>query len=121
MDRCRYLMSSMCTRTRRLAIVNRQPLLLLVSSTSLLPILVPARDVRALPNPLVDLVRGRQRCAVESSMIDAEVRAMEPVMVAPTVDRSVLTRVRDGLRDLVTDDVDDPTVQIDRTPYLKAG
>jgi hypothetical protein len=72
-------------------VVNRQPLLLLVSSTSLLPILVPARDVRTLPSRLADLVRGRlQRCAVETSVIDAEVRAMDSVIVAPTVDRSVL-------------------------------
>jgi Domain of unknown function (DUF6933) len=72
-------------------VVDRQPLLLLVSSTSLLPLLVPARDVRGLPNRLSDLVEsGLRRFGIEAEAIASERQAMVPVAVAPTVDRSVL-------------------------------
>lgn len=42
-------------------VVNRQPLLLLVSSASLLPMIVPASDVRSLPARLASLVKIRLR------------------------------------------------------------
>jgi hypothetical protein len=72
-------------------VVDRQPLLLLVSSTSLLPMLVPARDVRGLPDRLAALVRSRlKRCYIDDRAIDAETEAMVPVAVGPTADRSVL-------------------------------
>ena len=72
-------------------LVDRQPLLLLVSALSLLPIVLPARDVRALPDRLGVVVRGRlSRLGVTAKVIDAEVTAMSPVTVAPTVDRSVV-------------------------------
>ena len=72
-------------------VVDRQPLLLFVSSASLLPMLVPARDVRGLPDRLGALVASRlRRCGIEAQAIAAEQQAMEPVAVAPTVDRSVL-------------------------------
>jgi hypothetical protein len=72
-------------------VVDRQPLLLLVSSTSLLPILLPARDVRVLPGRLRALVGARlQRCGIDTLAIDSELRAMCPVAIGPTVDRSVL-------------------------------
>lgn len=72
-------------------VVERQPLLLLVSSTSLLPVVVPARDVRSLPHRLGAVVASRlRRFDIEPNVIDAEVRAMQPVVVAPTVHRSVL-------------------------------
>jgi hypothetical protein len=72
-------------------VVDRQPLLLLVSSTSLLPMLLPARDVRGLPNRLAALVEGRlKRFGLGDQAIDAEKRAMTPVAIGPTVDRSVL-------------------------------
>ena len=71
--------------------VDRQPLLLLVSALSLLPILIPARAVAQLPDRLADIVAARlRRLGVSSQLIDAEVRAMTPVTVGPTVDRSVL-------------------------------
>jgi hypothetical protein len=38
---------------------DRQPLLLLVSATSLLPLLAPAREVRSLPERLAQLVAAR--------------------------------------------------------------
>ena len=72
-------------------VVGRQPLLLLVSSKSLLPIVLPARDVRSLPGRLGALVASRlQRFGIGPDTIEAELRAMQPVVVAPTVDRSVL-------------------------------
>jgi len=72
-------------------VVHRQPLLLLVSSTSLLPMLAPARDVRGLPDRLAALVESRlKRCGVGDRAIAAEREAIAPVLIAPTVDRSVL-------------------------------
>jgi hypothetical protein len=72
-------------------VVGRQPLLLLVSSTSLLPIVLPARQVRTLPNQLCAVVGARlHRLGVEAELIAAELRAMLPVVTAATVDRSVL-------------------------------
>ncbi len=71
--------------------VDRQPLLLLVSAASLLPMLLPARGVRRLPERLAALVGQRlQRCGVNPLVIGAETRAMGEVVVAPTIDRSVL-------------------------------
>ena len=72
-------------------VVGRQPLLLLVSSASLLPVVLPARDVRSLPHRLADVVASRlRRVGIEAETIDAEVRTMHPVCIAPTVNRSVL-------------------------------
>jgi hypothetical protein len=72
-------------------VVDRQPLLLLVSAASLLPILLPARDVRTLPKRLGALVGARlQRCGIDARAIAAEVQAMGPVVIGPTLDRSVL-------------------------------
>jgi hypothetical protein len=71
--------------------VDRQPLLILVSARGLLPILIPARDVRTLPARLPQVVGARlKRLGIAAPVIDAEVRAMTPVVVAPTADRSVL-------------------------------
>ena len=72
-------------------VVDGQPLLLLVSSTSLLSILTLARDVRTLPQWLPTLVANRLRgLGIGRALIDAEVAAMDPVVVAGTQDRSVL-------------------------------
>ena len=72
-------------------VVDRQPLLLLVSSTSLLPMLLRARDVRTLPERLAALVAARlRRCDIDARAIDAEQHAMRSVVIGPTVDRSVL-------------------------------
>lgn len=72
-------------------VVDRQPLLLLVSSASLLPMLLPARDVRSLPGRLGALVEARlRRCGIDGRAVDAERQAMRPVVLGPTVDRSVL-------------------------------
>lgn len=72
-------------------VLARQPLLLIVSSTSLLPMIVPARDVRSLPERLSSLVEARlRRLGVPAEFIAAELRSMHPVVTAATVDRSVL-------------------------------
>lgn len=72
-------------------VVDRRPLLLLVSAASLLPMLVPARDVGGLPSRLADLVEARlRRCGIAPRTIELERRAMSPVAIGPTVDRSVL-------------------------------
>jgi hypothetical protein len=72
-------------------VVDRQPLLILVSSTSLLPLLVPAREVQGLAGRLPALVKQRLvRLGIDAATVDAEIHAMSPVTVAPTVDRSVV-------------------------------
>lgn len=77
-------------------VVARQPLLLLVSSTSLLPMVVPARDVRSLPDRLPAFVEVRlQRLGVHGDLIAAELRSMVPVVTAATVDRSILGTLND--------------------------
>jgi len=77
-------------------VVARQPLLLLVSSTSLLPMVVPARDVRSLPDRLPALVETRlHRLGMHADLIAAELRSMVPVVTATTVDRSILGTLND--------------------------
>jgi hypothetical protein len=72
-------------------VVDRKRLLLLVSARSLLPILIPARDVRSLPERLPKLVEQRlTRLGVQHPWIAAEVNAMSPVVVAKTSSRSVV-------------------------------
>jgi len=72
-------------------VVDRQPLLLLVSSESLLSILIPARDTRHLPDRLPELVAARlRRLGVSDRQVDPEVSAMNPIALGPTQDRSVL-------------------------------
>jgi hypothetical protein len=71
--------------------VDRQPLLLLVSSRSLLAIVTPARAIRELPDRLPGLVAERlQRLGIERELVDAEAAAIAPVRVGRTLDRSVL-------------------------------
>ena len=72
-------------------VVDRQPLLLLLSARSLLTILTPARDCRRLPARLADLVGVRlHRLGVAPALVAAEMSAMASVSVAPTADRRVL-------------------------------
>jgi hypothetical protein len=72
-------------------VVDRRPLLLLVSSRSLLPLLLPARDVRTLPDRLGQVVTARlRRLGITTPVIEAEQEAMEPVVIGPTCDRSVM-------------------------------
>lgn len=72
-------------------VVDRQPLLLLVSSSSLLALLTPARSVRTLPDRLADLVAARlHRLGAPPEAIEREVAAMERTVVQPTASRSVV-------------------------------
>lgn len=72
-------------------VIDRQPLLLLISSLSLLPLLIRARDVRRLPTRLPEVVGVRlRRIGIPSEVVKSEVEAMRPVIIGPTVDRSVL-------------------------------
>ena len=72
-------------------VVDRRPLLILVSGSSSLPILEPARDVRSLPKRLPLIVENRlKRLGADRDLIASEVAAMQDVLVAPTNDRSVV-------------------------------
>lgn len=72
-------------------VVDRRPLLLLVSASSLLPIVMPARDVRRLPDRLAGVVAVRlTRIGVAPRTVALETQAMTPVVVDRTVDRSVV-------------------------------
>ncbi len=76
--------------------VGRRPVLLLVSALSILPVLVPARDVRGLPDRLTEIVAARLRSlGVPNLLIDRELSAMDSVQVAKTRDRSVLGFMND--------------------------
>lgn len=72
-------------------VVDRRPLVLCVSSESLLAALVPARNVRSLPNRLGEIVGQRlSRLGVARPLVDAELEAMQATHLAKTSDRSVL-------------------------------
>jgi hypothetical protein len=71
--------------------VDRQPLLLLVSSHTLLPIVIPARQVTELPRALPDLVGRRlERLGIDPRAVASELGAMSNVVVTKTIDRSVV-------------------------------
>ncbi|MBI2994141.1 MAG: hypothetical protein HYY48_08205 [Gammaproteobacteria bacterium] len=72
-------------------VVDRRPLLLCVSSTSLLSILAPARDVRSLPQRFPGIVADRlRRFGIPLESIESELNAMHEVRVGRTQDRSDL-------------------------------
>lgn len=72
-------------------VVDRKPLVLLLSSRALLAILLPARDLRSLPSRLGEVVAQRlRRAGMEKQLIDAEVAAMGQVHVSKTSDRAVV-------------------------------
>ncbi len=77
-------------------VIDRQPLLLLLSSTSLLAILEPARELKKLPSRLSALVESRlKRLPIPSHVISCEVAATRAVAVGKTVDRSVVGQMVD--------------------------
>jgi len=72
-------------------VVDRVPILVLVSSASLVAVVTRAQDLRTLPDRLPDLVRTRlRRLGASNELAGAEVLAMSPVLVSKTQDRSVL-------------------------------
>jgi len=71
-------------------VVDRRPLLLFVSSKSLLAVLAPARNVKTLPGRLSTLISERlRRPGIEDHLIVSEMRVMQDVQVGSTQDRSV--------------------------------
>ena len=72
-------------------VVDRRPLLLLLSEKSLLPILTPARNVSDLPDALPELVSVRlRRLGIDHAAIERERSAMSPVLTSRTNNRSVM-------------------------------
>ncbi len=112
-------------------VVDRRPLLLIVSSTSLLAILTHARDVRNLSLRVQSLVTARlMRLGIAQQLIDAEVAAMHPVHIAPARDRSVLGSLVEFAKDtsflLPIRDWDDLSLldvedQLAQTPWRASG
>ena len=77
-------------------VIDRKPLLLLVSAASRLAIVIPARDVKSLPVRLAQIVGLRlRRIGVSESVIASEVAATTLVCVGKTVDRSVTGQLVD--------------------------
>ena len=76
--------------------LDRQPLILLVSSKSRLSMLTPARDVKSLPSRIGEMLSVRlQRLGVDPQLIHAEVEAMDVARVGRTRDRSVMGQLVD--------------------------
>lgn len=66
-------------------VVDRQPLLLVVSSHSLLAMLTPARDVKNLPNRMGAIVQQRlERIGIDPAVIGKDIATMDTVRVCPT-------------------------------------
>lgn len=77
-------------------VVDRRPLLLLVSSTSRLAVLTFAREVRSLPKSLATLIEKRiRRLGVDAEALALEVQATRIVQVGKTVDRSLTGQMVD--------------------------
>lgn len=77
-------------------VIDRQPLLLLVSAESRLAMLSPARDLKGLPGRLGAMVDQRlTRLGVASSVMLAEVTATRTVRVGRTLDRSITGQLVD--------------------------
>jgi len=77
-------------------VVDRRPIVLLVSSKSLLSVLVFARDVKTLPDRVAQVVGDRlRRLPVSEDIVAAEVEAMAQVRVGKTIDRSVTGQMVD--------------------------
>lgn len=82
-------------------VIDRQPLLLLVSERSLLSAIVPARDVRGLPERLAAIVAARlRRLGIDDAIVAAEIETMSVVVVAKTVDRAVTGQMVDFAKSL---------------------
>ncbi len=78
--------------------IGRQPILLLVSEHSLLAILTFARDIRSVAARLDSLVRNRLERVAGKAVVEREIQAMQPVVVAKAQNRSVLGHMNDFVR-----------------------
>lgn len=80
-------------------VIDRQPLLLSVSSTSLLSMVTPAQDVKNLPQWFPRMVADRlERLGVVDGVLRGEMGAMDIVRVGRTEDRSVIGQMVDFAR-----------------------
>jgi len=76
--------------------MGRQPLILAVSEKSLLPLLMPARDLDQLPGHLTRaLIEKLQRMGIPETTIRQEISKMDSVIYAKTANRSVLGSMND--------------------------
>jgi hypothetical protein len=72
-------------------VYGHQPLLLLVSAASLLPIVARAKNLQGLPARLPDVVALRlERLGIAKSLIESERQALIAVQIGPANDRSVI-------------------------------
>lgn len=77
-------------------VIDRQPLLLMVSSRSLLAMVTPARELKKLPLRFPSLVEERlKRLPINMHVRQCEVEATRSFAVAKTTDRSVLGQLVD--------------------------
>ncbi len=82
-------------------IIDRRPLLLMVSARSLLSMVVPARDVRTLPLRVADMIGARlRRLQVDPLVVESEIQAADPIVVGRALDRSVVGHMVGFGRDL---------------------
>lgn len=112
-------------------VVDRQPLLLLVSSTSLLSLLAPARELRTLPERFPGMAAYRLRqLDIELELIGSELEAMHAVRVGPTRDRSVTGALVNFAKDIPyylpvrawnTATLHDPEDRLAKTPCRVVG
>jgi len=76
--------------------MGRQPLVLAVSERSLLPLLMPARDLDNLPDHLTQtLIEKLQGMGIPETTIRQEISKMDPLIFAKTANRSVLGSMND--------------------------
>ena len=77
-------------------VVDRQPLLLIVSELSRLAIVEPARNIKSLPSTLPNIVRRRlSEMHISEPAITRELDLMNPIAVAPTTNRSIVGQLVD--------------------------
>ncbi len=82
-------------------VIDRQPLLLMISSRSLLAIVTPARELKKLPLRLPSLIDERlKRLPINAHVRQCEVEATRSFAVAKTTDRSVLGQLVDFAKSL---------------------
>ena len=71
--------------------IHRAPVLLLVSSASLLPILAPAREIATFPSRFPAILGERlARLGVPDHLIGAETATLDPVRIGRTRDRATV-------------------------------
>ena len=81
--------------------MGRQSLVLATSEKSLLPLLIPARDLDQLPGHLIRaLVERIQRMGLPDTVSQQEISRMDPFFYGKTASRSVLGSMNDFAENL---------------------